>query len=301
MRKPETRLRICAALICGALFPSPVARAAPFASEVVSYTAGSNIPAGYDDPQSALGAPARSTGSGPFDGDVTVFNTPWRSEHVVSIGAGGSLVLRFDEPVLDDAANLYGIDLLVYGNAFFGLDFGTGLADGTLVEDPARIGLSQDGQSWFDVGGVFADSLFPTLAYQDPPGPFESGGTLPTSFTRPVDPALTPADFDDLGVAAIAALYAGGGGGAGIDLGVLGLPWIQYVRIWQPEGDTWSAEIDAVADVPGPSAFALLGIAGAALLLRRETSLGSHGPCEPAPAEAEGVARCRSKNAASFS
>jgi hypothetical protein len=269
MRKPEIRLCLCAALVVGALFPSPVARAAPFASEVVSYVAGSNIPEGYDDPQSALGAPERSTGSGAFDGDVTVFNTPWRSEHVVSIGAGGSLVLRFDEAVLDDAANPYGIDLLVYGNALLGLDFDTGLADGVLFSEPARIALSQDGQSWFDVDGVHADDLFPTLAYQDPPGPFDSGGSLPTSFTRPVDPALTLADFDDLGVAAIAALYAGGGGGAGVDLAALGLPWIQYVRIWQPESDTWSAEVDAIADVPGPGALALLAVAGPALLLSR--------------------------------
>jgi hypothetical protein len=272
MRKREARLRVCAALVCGALFESPVAHAAPFASEVVSYLAGSNIPAGYDDPLTALGPPARSTGSGPFDGDVTPFNTPWRSEHVVSIGAGGSLVLRFDAPVLDDAANPFGIDLLIYGNAFLGIDFDTGLADGVLFSEPARIALSQDGQSWFDVGGVFADDLFPTLAYQDPPGPFDSGGTLPTSFTRPVDPGLTPADFVDLDVAAIAALYAGGAGGAGIDLAVLGLPWVQYVRIWQPETDTWSAEVDAIADVPGPGALVLLGMAFAALCFRRRTA-----------------------------
>jgi hypothetical protein len=269
MRQSDVRSRVCAALVCGALFSATHARAASFASEVVSYQVGSNPQPGYVDPQVALGAPERATGTGAFDGDVTPFNAPYLAEHLVSIGAGGSLVLRFDAPVLDDPANPFGVDLLVYGNAFLGIDFQNGLADGTLFDEPGRISLSQDGQSWFDVDGVFADSLLPTLAYTDPPGPFSSGGTQPTSFTRPVDPGLTAADFTDLDVAQIAALYAGGGGGAGVDLAPLGLAWIQYVRIWQPEGDTWSTEIDSLADVPEPSVAALLALAASALCVGR--------------------------------
>ncbi|MGH7290573.1 MAG: hypothetical protein ACREJT_05145, partial [Myxococcota bacterium] len=106
--------------------------AASFATQVVSYTAGSNATPGYVDPTSSLGSPARATGSGAFDGDITPFNAPYTADQVVSIGAGGELVVRFDHQVLDDAANLYGIDLLIYGNAFLGMDFDAGLADGTL-------------------------------------------------------------------------------------------------------------------------------------------------------------------------
>jgi hypothetical protein len=278
MRQSDVRSRVLAALACGALFGATHARAASFASEVVSYQAGSNAQPGYADPQVALGAPGRSTGTGAFDGDVTPFNTQYRAEHVVSIGAGGSLVLRFDAPVQDDPANPFGVDLLVYGNAFLGIDFENGLADGTLFDEPARISLSQDGQSWFDVGGVFADSLFPTLAYSDPTGPFSSGGTVPTSFTLPVDPSLAPADFAGLDVSQIAALYAGAGGGAGVDLAPLGLAWIQYVRIWQPETDTWSAEVDAIADVPEPARLALLALCAAALPIARSVFRGSGQP-----------------------
>ncbi len=205
--------------------------AASFASQVVSYTPGSNTAAGYGDPNTALGSPGRTTGSGAFDGDVTPFNAPYAASDVVSIGAGGSLVVRFDHQVTDDAANPYGIDLLVFGNSFLGIDFGTGLADGTLIfTEPGLISVSQDGSTWFDVPGLFADgSLFPTLAYQDPTGPFSFGGTIPTSYTQVVNPALTAADFAGLTTAQIAALYGGSGGGTGIDLAVA-RPAVDRVR-----------------------------------------------------------------------
>jgi hypothetical protein len=254
-------IALTAVCLLFAAWSSP-ASASSFASEIVSYTPGSNVPAGYDDPSVSLGSPARSTGTGVFDGDVTPFNAPYRSSDVVSIGAGGSLVVRFDHPVADDAANPYGIDLLVFGNAFLGMDYDTGLADGTLVfDEPARISVSQDGVTWFDVGGVFADALFPTLGYRDTPGPFSSGGTIPTSYTQPVNPALTPGDFLGADIGGVAALYGGSGGGAGIDLSPLGLPWIEYVRVWQPAGDPYASEVDAFADVPEPGVLSLLGAA----------------------------------------
>jgi len=257
-------------LLC--VFAHP-AFASSFATQVVSYTPGTNIPGGYDDPLSSLGEPARSTGTGQFDGDITPFNAPYTSDQVVSIGAGGELVLRFDHAVTDDPTNLYGIDLLIYGNAFLGLSFETFLADGVVFGEPARVAVSQDGSLWIDAAGLFADTLLPTLAYQNPPGPFSSGGTIPTSFTRPVDPSLDASDFTGLGTAQIAALYDGGAGGLGIDLGALGLPWIEYVRIWQPAGDGYASEIDAIADVPEPGSATLFGVAALALISRRARTL----------------------------
>jgi len=257
------------------LWSSP-ASASSFASQVVSYTPGSNAQPGYDDPNTALGSPRRSTGSGPFDGDITPFNAPYAASDVVSIGAGGSLVVRFDHPVVDAASNPYGVDLLVFGNAFLGLDFGTGLADGSLIfTEPGLISVSQDGVTWFDVPGLYADgSLFPTLAYQNPPGPFDFGGTVPTSYTRPANPALGAADFAGMTTAQIAALYGGSGGGTGIDLAALGLPWIEYVRVSQLAGDTWSTEVDAFADVPEPGLLTLFGVGGLELLARARRRRG---------------------------
>ena len=44
-------------------------------------------------------------------------------------------------------------------------------------------------------------------------------------------------------------MYDGSGGGTGVDISETGLEWIQYVKIYQEEGDWWSAEIDALSDV----------------------------------------------------
>jgi hypothetical protein len=270
---------IALTVVClsSALLSAP-ASASPFATEVVSYSAGSNAQPGYLDPGVSLGSPGRSTGTQSFDGDVTPFNAPYAASDVVSIGAGGSLVVRFDHPVADDASNPYGIDLLVFGNAFLGLDYDTGLADGTLVfDEPGRIAVSQDGVTWFDVSGVFADALFPTLAYQDTPGPFSSGGTIRTSYTRPVNPALTPAAFAGMDMAQVSALYGSSGGGAGIDLSPLGLPWIEYVRVFQPAGDGFSTEVDAFADVPEPGFLTLFGVAALGLTSSRARRMSDPG------------------------
>ena len=242
--------------------------ASSFASEVVSYTPGSNVSAGYTDPNVALGSPGRASGTGPFDGSLTPFNAPYQSSDVVSIGAGGQLTVRFDHPVADDGANPYGIDLLVYGNAFLGIDFNTGLADGTVFAEPARIAVSQDGVTWY-TATVTADGMFPTLAYQDVTDPFGSDGSIPTRYTQPVDPALGLGDFAGKTTAEIAALYAGGGGGVGVDLAALGLPWIQYVRVFQDAGDAYASDVDAFAIVPEPGAAGLLALAALGLTWSR--------------------------------
>ena len=247
---------------------APSALASSFATEVVSYTAGSNVTAGYTDPNAALGSPARTTGSGPFDGSLTPFNAPYQSSDIVSIGAGGQLTVRFDHPVADDSANPYGIDLIVYGNAFLGIDFNTGLADGTIFAEPAHVAVSQDGVTWF-TASVTADGMFPTLAYSDVTDPFGSDGSIPTSYTKPVNPALGLADFAGKTTAEIAALYAGAGGGAGIDLSALGLPWIQYVRVFQDAGDAYASDVDAFAAVPEPGAAGLVALGALGLTWSR--------------------------------
>ncbi|MCC6425383.1 MAG: hypothetical protein IT435_01050 [Phycisphaerales bacterium] len=230
------------------------AHAGQFASAWVSYDAGVDAAAGYVDPTTAIGSPTRTSG---FDLRVTPFNPPFQSSEVVSIGKGGHLTLAFDTPVADDPANPFGIDLLVFGNSFFYSDDFSPIAQhiwnpGGIVE------VSADGIAWEVVSGAIADGLFPTMGWNDSTDPFGSdGGASPSDFHLPVNPAFGPwgSTFDDL-----KAGYAGSGGGAGIDLALVGLPAISFIRISNTSDAPYSIEIDAVSDVvpSAPSAVCLV-------------------------------------------
>ena len=262
----DFRTSAALALSLAVLCTPTLAQAQPFADSIVSYTAGANVTPGFDDPASALGMPALNNGSSEFggqvfdNGDVTPFNPAFLPDQLVQVGDGGELIVRFDAPVLDDSANPFGIDLLVFGNAFFFQPDLFGAVAEELSADDALISVSQDGLLWSDITSVFADALFPTSAYTDTPGAFLSGGATLSDFTLPVDPSIDwlDATYAEL-VTDLGALYAGSGGGGGVDLAEAGLPWIQYVRIQAQSGVV--AEIDAFSDVaalPEPAAMALL-------------------------------------------
>lgn len=240
----------------------------PFADAVVSYTPGVGVGAGFDDPAAALGSPTRFTSpSSPFGGAVTPFNSAFGPGELVTIGEGGSLVVSFDEPVTDDASNPFGIDLLIFGNSFAGLDFGTRLATGGVFSEGGVIEVSANGVDFVTVPGLDADGSFPTLGYQDVTEPFPGDpGLVPTSFTKPVDPSL---DLTGLSTAQIAAAYDGSGGGVGIDLATVGLDSIQFVRISNPIGSGVTPEIDGFANVPEPGVMACLALGVATLVSRR--------------------------------
>lgn len=248
-------IRAAAALLVLGAVGNAVQGADPWADRVVSFTPGVGGAAGFDNPSTALGSPTRITGDAiGFPGPVTPFAAAFESDELVSIGRGGSLTVAFDEPIFDSPDNPYGIDLLIFGNSFY-FDVSpsfTGLA-GPLSAEGGLVEVSADGVTWFALQGA-ADGAYPTLAYTDLAGPYDSNpGNSPTDFTRPVNPAF---DATGLTFAEIVAGYQGSGGGAGFDIASTGLSSISFVRVSNPLNATGTPEIDGFAAVPAPGALA---------------------------------------------
>jgi len=248
---------------------SKASAADPWADTVVSYQAGATAAPGYTNPLMSLGEPSRFTPDPSFPSVVSIFSSAFLPEQIVSVGEGGHLTVRFDEPLLDDAANPYGVDLIVFGNSFFAADFSN--FPSVSQEAPARlfdsdllhIELSADGVNFFPVAQL-GDRLFPTQGYLDS-GAFDSSpGAVPPNFRRPVNPGLGLADFNGLSYEDSVALYAGSGGGAPIDIAQTGLGFVTHVRFSVPDDGnpltSIKGEIDALAAVPEPITAALMGV-----------------------------------------
>jgi hypothetical protein len=277
MKRQFVIVLLATAALNATLAVTNVRAADAWADMVVSYVPGSIPDAGYTDPASALGKPTLLS-IDPFgfmNGVVTPLSPSFGYGETVSIGAGGSLTLRFADPVTNDPNNPFGVDLLVFGNAFIKGDFfgsapnfpfkPEGLSDDVVGEGGA-IEVSADGVAFFPVTGA-ADGRFPTNAYADIATAFTTTpGLVEANFTRPVDPAFNPIGKT---FAQIVAGYGGSGGGLGVDIGPTGLSSISYVRITNPLGATTTPEIDALADVasiPEPAAGTMFFF-GALILL----------------------------------
>ena len=243
----------------------------PWADQVIGYTSGNGIQPGYDDPSHALGEPTRfSPDPDPqWSSAVTPFSPAWQSQHLVSLGAGGSLTVRFAEPVTNDAQNPYGLDLLVFGNAFFNDPTFGGIAAGLGGAGRGLVEVSADGQAWFSVTPR-ADGMFPTLGYLDLSGPYSNvEGSVPSDYTLPVNPAFNPIG---LNFAQIVAGYAGSGGGTGIDIGAVGLSSVSYIRVTNPTAEFGTVDLDGFADVsavPAPASLLVLVAVGVVAGRRR--------------------------------
>jgi hypothetical protein len=232
----------------------PFVTQAQFASGVISYNPGSGFSPNFTNSSTALGAPASGSG-------ITPFAPPFSTSQLVSIGAGGSLTLQFNTPILNNSANPYGIDMMIFGNSFFVVTSGSGssaITSGAIFTSTVstRVEVSADGSTWF--------TLDPGLA--------PNAGTLfPTDGTGnpfiPVNPALTSADFNGLNLSGIRSLYGGSAGGTGFDLSwardgngnPVDLQSASFLRIDVLSGRT---QIDAISAVPEPGAWMMGAIAG---------------------------------------
>lgn len=140
------------------------AHAADFADAVVAYNPAPgqfvNNPT-YNNPARALGAPV---GGGTLASDNT---------KVVSLGGfGGAITLKFNQTVLDDPINPFGLDAIVFGNAFWV----AGNANRRWAE-PAVIEISRDANAngladdpWFLIPGSHAPLPIESQAWDNNPG-----------------------------------------------------------------------------------------------------------------------------------
>lgn len=285
----DGRTALVASLVTGSAITAAAPAGPPrCATQVVSYAAGSGAGVAYQQPASALGEPSRFTGTGIEPGAVTPFRPPFLPSEVVSVGRGGHLVLAFAEPIVDDPRHPFGIDLIVYGNAFCGdLAYPAGIAGATFAEG-GSIEVSADGIAWSPVTGAVADGGLPTLGWQDTLPYSTAPGAVPTDFAWPVDPAVTPDSILGLPWGDLVAAYGGGAGGTRIDLASAGVASARFIRIRVAADASAVPEVDAVvavrpAAVPGD----LDGdgtVAGADLGLL----LGAWGACTGCAADLDG-------------
>jgi hypothetical protein len=222
----------------------------PYADAVIDYEPGIDPSPGYDVQSAILGSPERFSGEGILESVVSCFSPPWLPDELLSVGAGGWVTVEFNEPVVDDPANPWGIDLLVFGNTFLTDDaWPNGVVGGVFSAGGGVVEVSNDGRRWVVVKSASADGLFPSIGWLDA-GPYDTvPGVEPTDFTRPVDPTITIDDLVGLTYDEVLTAYAGSGGGSGIDLAGTGLRECRFVRVSLPPDAPEAIQIDGFADV----------------------------------------------------
>ncbi|MFI4854335.1 MAG: hypothetical protein ACIAQF_05075 [Phycisphaerales bacterium JB065] len=165
MRKPGPGLGFNSTAALGGsaavLFFAALGSASPFATQVLDYTPapGQNINlSAWNDPFAALGPP---NGGGTLSPN---------NEDLVSIGGfGGSITLGFDHTVFDNPLNPFGLDAIVFGNAFYtGGDPTRRFAEAGIIEisrDVNGNGLPDD--PWYLIPGSSLPSV-PDAAFTQP-------------------------------------------------------------------------------------------------------------------------------------
>lgn len=289
---PSGFFALAAAAIVAPARASYVYNPDDFAVEVVSAT-GLAANSLYNDPAALLGRPATKfnnrTIANPEFRRVKIvepaFNTGLNNERLITtFNAGQSVTVRMGRKVYDDANNPYGIDLNVFGNAFFvaggggfvsdATNFNTATIGGGIFDEPVRVSVSPDNVNWYAyTNGPSGDGLFPTNSY------FWNRSTaswtdVETDPTLPVDPSITLASLAGMVNADVLDLYNGSAGGVGFDLAESGFAFIEYVRVEGLAGYS-GGEIDAIAAVNAvitPEPAAMFSIGATAVFLRRRRS-----------------------------
>lgn len=235
---------------------SATSSAAP-GDKVVAYNPGAGYTPNFTHPQVVLGGPSRVN---PYGEATDPFNPPYGTNQVLSIGAGGSLVIRLHKPILNHPRNIDRLDFTIFGNSGFIITnefdlttfdwIGIPATDGSLFGESSgetRVSVSFNGKHFYTLHPAYAPAVdsFP---------PTDSAG----DFRIPIDPKLRAENFVGATLVTARYLYDGSAGGASYDISWavdargrhVWLPMIRFIRIDVISG---KAEIDgfsAVARTP---------------------------------------------------
>ena len=263
----RTRLPQTAGLVvlCSMVAAPAVASGAIFGDQVVGYTAGT-APANFQNAQAAVGPINGDTGFG----GLNPFNPPFSDNHIVIVGAGGSLTLRLSEPVataggsLGVFANNGLVDVSPDGSGR------AGSPPATFSPPPrAVVSVSSDGTAYVPliVPPVTFDN--PTNAYLDATieNYFQPPGTQFADQGKPFFGRLS--DFAGETYPQMRSRLAGSAGGTWLDLSAVPLGQVRFVKFDVPAGADYRMVVDSVSAVPEPAAGAVVLVALASGLLRR--------------------------------
>ncbi len=280
---------------------TPTAAETPYGFRVVA-SATTAEKAMYSEPNNVLGHPTMYM-YGMWGGPISPVNPAWMEGELFSLESYGDeelepgeedgpgyVTIEFDHDVVDDPANPYGLDFIVFGNAmcirkgneYYGEadDPGASILKGEGNPEYAKVEVSADGTHWFtDSTWKFADNFAPTLGYLYEPALADpalySGNRWwgrAAHATKPVNPTVDFADCANKTLTQVCNAYNGAAGGTGYDISRLDLPrdakgrrYFRYVRISSAfvddtgEGDSGytAPDIDAVADVAPVSGYEL--------------------------------------------
>lgn len=257
------------------------ARAASFASAVLSYTPGT-LPAGetgYTNASASLGRPAPIVGAGTsFPNVLSPFSPHYESTDLTGIGVGGQLTLRLQNFVtIDRTAGVaelgvwenVGVNDSAYPNGTAGTPAGFFGTDTAVVE------VSPDNVRWYSLNSGNPILFTMPGTYYLNAGPYDAAAPptpVEADFGKPF--TGTTAGFDGKTNAQILSYFNGSAGGTWLDVNGVGsavpanVTQIGYVRFSNP-ANTDGFELDGVAinssltgaPVPEPSTAALLASA----------------------------------------
>ncbi len=292
LRRRRRHVVATAVGVAGAASLSPVAQAdSPYATSIVSQTTAFGGNSLYNDPNAVLGEPTRIAKNTQFTNGGSNFHVKIvEPAYNVDLGGNkvittisrtgsspnytyGSITVKFDQPIYDNPANPYGIDLNVFGNTFYvgGGTSGGFVSDTTDMRsyylaggafgEPVVVSVSPDNVNWYTYSsGPFGDTAFPTQGYEWSASQHDLTGNgwteTKTDFAKPVNPTLgsvlgttnSASPYYRASTADAIGAYVNSGGGTGFDLAVSGFESIQYVRV-EANATYRDGEIDGFAAV----------------------------------------------------